>query len=467
VTLGTDRVVQCKAATQDQPGAHARVACLSQRAATVGGLLAALETLPADSLPNGPGAVTLIPNVSSCSNGRPYTMPSHPPKLLTQAIQLEAEIERAKVMSRFGHYEEAIRDVSAALVEAKRLGIRGVVARAHFTLAAIAKERGNRDLARAGFEQAAELAEESGNDALRADALSGQMVLANDETALAALARRAEAVVIRTDDPAMLARFLSRRGVAKLKRGFGAEGVDDLENARSMQLSLDGEDTVAIARIDGNLSAGLAMVGRIEESVERRRHAVELSRIHNGTEHPAYARHLGSLGQQVDEKEGAEMLREALSVFRKNFGEAHPDTVQALSNLCVVEGKFQSPDAVTHCTEAVAAADLLHGPNAPEVAWPLTALGLELLNLDRFAEAEVALKRGLRVAADPPRYPNEVADLQYYLGVSLAKQDIQLPKALSLIRAAREVWGESPVRQALVPELDQLVEKLELAIQEK
>ncbi len=454
------RISMCSEVSQDTAGAHAQVACLSTRAEAAAGLLSALQAISADALPEG-GVGSLLTPVSSCEKGKPYTAPAIPSEIVVESMMLQAELAQARSLATLGDYETAARNGKAALEAAKELDAKAAIAEAYLLLASVSEQQGHRREALDAFERAAQAAEESGDDRLRATALMGQFLTTDNGEAGKDLARRAEAVVTRTEDLELRSLFLSRRAIFRLRANRIDEGLEDLEEARVIAVDLFGANSSQLLSIEGNLAAGYLFAGRPEESQALNLSLLVRERDLYGHEHVKVARRLGAIAGSLDHAEGIAMLKEALGIFRSNFGDANPDTIKALTNLCATETNQGVKGISTYCAEAVAATALLHGEESPELAWPLTALGLAHLGVEAWADAERALERGLRLAAVPPRYPNELADLRYYLAVSLAKQEKQLPRALSLTKQARAVWLDSPQRKGHVVGTDELISELE------
>jgi tetratricopeptide (TPR) repeat protein len=275
-----------------------------------------------------------------------------------------------------------------------------------------------------------------------------------------ALVERAEAIVERTGDPELRALYLTRRGIFSVYRGRPADGIADFEAALVIRTQLHGEDNPRLATTYGNLAGAHFTQGRVEEAEPLFRRALALELEANGPDHPQVARMLGSLAGAVAEEEARELLEEALRIFRARFGDANPDTIQALTNSCAVLTDLAAPETVDRCREAVDAAEALRGPEHPALVWPLTALGRALVTAERHAEARPILERGLTLIGQTSRFPMEQADLRYYLAVALAKSGGDPARALSLARAARLEWAASPARAANLPELDAMIEAL-------
>ncbi len=454
------RTTMCEAVKHDEPGSFAKLACLGQRAEEAEGVLSALAEISVDTLSQG-GVAALLTPVSSCERGTPFIEPPIPSGMIVESLRIRTEIAEGRALATLGEYERAARIAQDALESANALDAKSALAQAHLLLAAIAQKQGHRGEALVAFQKAAEAGEASGNDKVRANALMGQFLTTADADTGKAIVRRAEVLVSRTEDPELRANFLSRRAIYRLRNGRMNEGLEDLEEARDLVRRLLGEKSTHLLSIEENMTAAYHLMGRAQDGERLARQLLARERSLYGNGHPKVARRLGSLAIAVGKEEGTLMLKEALGIFRNLFGDANPDTILALTNLCTNESAAGAGLVSPYCMEAVSATAKLYGEQSPKLAWPLTALGLAYLNVDRFADAEVAFEKGLQLAADPPSFPNELADLRYYLAAVLAKQKKQPKRALSLAKQARAVWVDSPTRQQNIAGVDELIGELQ------
>tara|TARA_R110002096_G_scaffold44524_5_gene119767 strand:+ start:36746 stop:38536 length:1791 start_codon:yes stop_codon:yes gene_type:complete len=460
--LEKSRTEQCVEIAEGKTGAYARVSCLEQGTRTLAGFFAALEGASAESLPAGASLSALLPELSSCAQANP-SLSATPTS--SDSMALDATLEQVRALAWFGDFERAKRDATEVLVTANDLGAIAIIAKANVVLASIAYEQGDRKTARDLYETAAETAERSGDDPLRVNALLGQLLVSDTLEEGQAIARRAEAIVERLDDPNQRAVFHRRRGLFQIYHGEITKALEDLEVARSILVNLLGDSSAAVVDVDSNIAAAYQLLGRNEESVALLRRVIAFQREAGGPENRKVAQNLMSLAGVVGQDEAVELLSEAVSVFRALYGDDNPRTIHALTNRCSVETQVDAKAALVGCRQAVASAEMLYGNDAPEMAWTLTALGIALLTAEEHKAAREVLERGLNLAADPPRYPNEVADLRYYLAAALASTGEDPKRALSLAQQARETWLTSPRRQESMAGVDELIATLENADQ--
>jgi tetratricopeptide (TPR) repeat protein len=130
--------------------------------------------------------------------------------------------------------------------------------------------------------------------------------------------------------------------------------------------------------------------------------ALELKEAAHGSEHPAAARTLTSLGLVAfDERDLPEAWRfeeRALHIFEKSYGPDHPSLAGPLNNLGIVAREQGNLADARQCLErALRIDEAAHGPDHPNLAGILTNLGLVAHGRGDLAEARRCQERALHI----------------------------------------------------------------------
>jgi tetratricopeptide (TPR) repeat protein len=254
--------------------------------------------------------------------------------------------------------EEGLRWANAAVAEAGRLGLGGVLeADALESLAVVLHMQGRYDEAVAEQRRALELLQEaadSGTD--RVDELEiasfidalGNMVSEQGKSGEAIeLHRRALAIRERELGPSHLdvAASLNNLGSAMMGQGREAEAIPHLRRTLEIRERVLGPDDRALVSVLVNLGAALEEGERPQDAEPVLLRALALAKAGFGEDHPYVGSaliNLGGLYEHLGDREGARLhYRRCLDTWERTLGSEHPKlaiVLASLGDLALAEG---------------------------------------------------------------------------------------------------------------------------------
>jgi serine/threonine protein kinase/tetratricopeptide (TPR) repeat protein len=185
-----------------------------------------------------------------------------------------------------------------------------------------------------------------------------------------------------------------------------------------------GNQHPAVATTLNNLAVLRAAIGDPQGAEPLYREALEIDRRSLGAEHPDVASDLGSLGNLLRDEgrlAAAEpLLREALTMRRKLLGEAHPDVGESLQSLAaLLDSKGDHRGAEALYRQALALRRAL-GADHPAVVTSLAGLAEFLARTGRPLEGEPLAREAVALARGPSSLgPPERARAEGVLGLCL------------------------------------------------
>src|SRR5262249_25334795 len=168
----------------------------------------------------------------------------------------------------------------------------------------------------------------------------------------------------------------------------------------------------------------------------RRRTSPESSNLGISLEQDA--RHLLALGRRVEARAAAD---EALAIYKRTVGEAHPyvgSALEVLGRLLVADGKAR--DGAAALERWIALLERGVGPSSPLLCPPLDGLADALLDAGDPRGALAAAERAVALAAKAP--PGELEAAQFRL--AKARAALRQPGAVALARDARARLAQPP-----------------------
>jgi tetratricopeptide (TPR) repeat protein len=251
--------------------------------------------------------------------------------------------------------------------------------------------------------------------------------------------------------------------------GQGKLGESRATHERALairQTSLGAEHPLVASSLS-NLGVTLHRLGDYEESARRHRSALQIRKEVFGDEHPKVALshlNLGSALRQLGDLDGArESLGVALAMRRKTLGEKHPDVALAVHNLAEVERLAHKTTAAIELFEeslAIYASSSLSGDH-PRLAYPLTGLGLALLDNKSTGHAVKALERALTIRTKADAAPALRAITRFGLARALWQRGRRSDRrrSLDLARAAQADYREYGQTRGNAPSAAKSVEQ--------
>ena len=322
------------------------------------------------------------------------------------------------------------------------------VAMAHFNLGNVAYAAGELEPAQAHYERARVSYERifGVRHPRVTDAMSNlanvAMSSGDYEGALAII----DAVVARREHEGRqdfgLAEAINNAGSIRFMLGRYEEAQAAFERALVL-FSRDGEAPARAAALLSNLGAVAMRRGDNDAARDYLARALATTETAQGPDHPDVADAAMNLGLALAQRDGADAarphLQRAYDIRRAAFGDDHAKTATALANLAnndVDRGDLDT--GIARHREALATRERL-GADHPEVAYSLTALGWDLLDLQTdtaVTEAIGLLERGLVILETRDVEPRRLGDVQRALAEALVAAGTDPSRAKALYEAA-------------------------------
>ena len=427
-----------------------RTFCLDDRAAQLGAAARALaQGAHPDKADAAIAAALAVPSLDDCAN-RDRLLSVVPPPVepiaRARAAALSTRLADGEALFELGRFDDARAAVTAALADARDLGYAPLIARALVLRGSIEARGGDVTSAPATLHEAAEHAARGKDDALVARSYTAIILALRAARKLdeaLALAPFGRAAVARAgDDPMLLAMFEASLAAAYRELGRLDEASARIEAA--LRRLPDG----APGRRGDFLTSHATLLryrGQHDASLAALREAVAIYERVFGPESYKLATALYNLSRQYAQLERCDDARRAqdrsLAISTKLIGPDHQDLILDYITM---------GDQASHCgkdldraragyTKAVALAEAKQPTMLPLA---LGSYGWGLLQLDRAAEAEPLLVRGLALAEaanDRVVIANQSRDL------GQARLELGRPhEALALLERAGAIFEAAP-----------------------
>ena len=202
---------------------------------------------------------------------------------------------------------------------------------------------------------------------------------------------------------AEIARALETLGLNYYDRGQVDNAVASLREAAQMQKDLHGGKLhPAYAQAIDNLAFVLMATGRFAEAEPMVRLALEMKRRLYGEVHPETSASLNNLAyvlesqKRFDEAETA--YRDSLAINRKLLGDNHPSVAVTLLNIAFVDfARGDARGAIKTARESLEMSRKALGPDHPDVGARASSLGYMLIEAGEYAEAEKLLDEAIAI----------------------------------------------------------------------
>jgi tetratricopeptide (TPR) repeat protein len=458
--LRTRRIGVCLETLTDPPapGALRRGGCLDERGAELAATAAVLVEIESGAVIDAAYAASPI---SSCV-GRGFAPPPIPPERAAEVVSARAELAAIRALYQVSDYRAASRRLDALAAGALARDYPPIQAEVLHHRGAIAHGRGDYRAAVRALEEAVLAGERAGHDEVRLRALSGLLAIPDlDPGRKQELIDDIEALVDRAADPFLASVANHRLGIAAVERG-------DLEAAGELFQSVyryvsahHSDDHPRVAQAHQSLGGVAMLQNQLDEAERHFRLALRGTRGAYGNGDPRTARALASVANMVGKRDpdaAAEMMEEAVDIFEETGGPEHPDTLQAVVNLCATLVK--TPErARPHCERGVAIAERLDPGRT--TAWALMAAGANELEAREYAAALAHLERAAAVAPGRPESDLELADLRYYTAQALVHLDREPRRARDLLVQVKRRWRSDPFRAEKLEGIDEIIAELE------
>ncbi|MEZ4449741.1 MAG: tetratricopeptide repeat protein, partial [Nannocystaceae bacterium] len=365
-----------------------------------------------------------------------------------RALEVEAEIARAKALRDAGHYEEALEVASPALEASRELGLKALRADAGVMLGGIQALAGAPQDAAATLDQAFVDGLASGHTEAAAWAAIAETHVVGVISRRSADGRRwahlAEPLLERLGrgDPRAESSLRGNLGGIAVIDGELAEAREHFEASLAITEAAYGPEDVMIAKMTANLATVHRRAGEHEEALAASRRAREVFTVNLGPEHPALATLANNVGvvlQSMGDLDGAERsYREVLAFAGGSLPETSSTLGHAHGNLgevLLLRGRVD--EAADHYRHAITIWEASRGPQHPLVAGALVGLATARIDAGAVDEALAALQRAIAIytASDASAADLAGAQIELARAMALANPD-ELGEAIRVGEAA-------------------------------
>jgi tetratricopeptide (TPR) repeat protein/predicted Ser/Thr protein kinase len=475
-----------------------RMVCLERRRIALDQLVDVLAQADRQTVERAVDAARALPDLAHCADVDALMAGEPPPPPGVEREQLDAvdrELAKSAALEASGRVKEGLEAAQLALAMSRELGSASRQAEASMAMASHYLELDDGSAAEPLLYRTVELADRSGQDRLRAAALSG-LVGALGRQRRFDQARRfanfARAAFDRVGSPAAgLAQIERELGVVALREGRLTEARDHFELALEKVLEEHDEHSPAYLDTLNNLALTRRDLGEYESALESFRQIRDEWRETYGERHPGTAimtlnmgTVLSTLGKQdeaIAEYEVAletfetavgpdcldvgytaesmaiahgeqgrydqalKLHERAQSVFRAHGASGQADLALSLDNMGVVFQQRGEPERAleTH-RQALAQWQATVGEGHPDLGYPLGHIGDDLRALGRLDEARPKYEMALALFEKGQLAPDEIAGVRFNLAKTWREQDPAKARALaSTARAEYAGAGEA------------------------
>jgi serine/threonine protein kinase len=496
---------------QSETVMDAQMGCLDDRRRELGALADELSRPTEKTAERAVQAAAALTSVKSCLD--PRSARAHrayaTPALEARADLVAGRIAHAKVQLDVGNDKAIAADLDSALADARELDDRRLVAKALLLRGRIEMTKGDPAAARRSFVDADLAAEADRDDDLVALARLRLVGVASTEQSRVADAEQylgqADAAIVRLGSPASLkAQLLSARAdVAYWSGDYDRAIALGQELLQGDRAAPERGSPLDLANHESMLGTALVKKNRLEEGREHLLAALAVQESAVGPMHPSVARALRGVAYVEwflgADRDALEHTRRALSILEAAGVKKGPDWWSLHGDVARISCELEDWQAgIAVASEAVAAAEK-RADDYDFIDAAYITLGTCLTGAGRLDEArdvferglaalpklaspratdEIDLQRGLaavdlktghpeaararlervlawyKTSTDANTGPDSVADTSFQLARALAASHVDLPRALSLARQAREKTASlsrrSPKRLAAI-----------------
>jgi tetratricopeptide (TPR) repeat protein/predicted Ser/Thr protein kinase len=426
-----------------------RMRCLDDRRREVATLTRLLENADGEIVDHAVSASLSLPALDACTNLRALSaqipLPSAP-AVRTQIDAVDERLAQATALEHAGKFASGLELVGPIAADARRIGFAPLTARVLLEEGHLASAAGDFARAERVLHEAGAFAEDAHDDLLTADAWSLQVWVIGFQRGRPqdgrSWARYAEAAIDRAggDDVREARRLRDLSIVAWKREGQLDEARDLVTRARALNDRSRGPSHEQdVANCNEDLAGIYFDMARPADALGLHRQVTAARQRVVGADHPsmaiAYVNEGEDLAMLGRADEAIPILERALAIMaplheRGGDGYYHHRLAAALR----VKGDARG--ALEHDRAALAASSLALDSGAQWDAWPLTGIGLDLLALDRPAEAAPPLERAVKEQAAGAA-PFEIAESRFALARALWETGAR-DRARTLAESARD-----------------------------
>ncbi|HVI02033.1 MAG TPA: serine/threonine-protein kinase [Enhygromyxa sp.] len=352
-----------------------------------------------------------LPPISTCRDPtRLRADPHRNPEQRERVASLQTRLSEARALGTLGDPKTGLARAQQVVAEARELDSQRMLIRALLLVANLEKSANEKDSAAAHLREAYAIAEQQGEDWLRAEAavaligLLGFDLQRPDEAAV--WQHVAGSLLDRIGDPDDLrGQWWYQLGTLHVRQSEFAEAEQALDRALALLEAVHGESAReieptllqlgSVARERGDYARAVAYHSRL---LERRKAAY-------GPDHPDVAAVYGSLGTDAyfrgDYEEARDYFGEALRIVGECYGEDSPAYAFKLNNYAAVLERLGQLDEAEAIHRQLLATNIArYGGRDVRVTTSYENLGLVLLSANRFAEAAEQFRASLDIRVE-------------------------------------------------------------------
>jgi tetratricopeptide (TPR) repeat protein len=199
-------------------------------------------------------------------------------------------------------------------------------------------------------------------------------------------------------------------------------------------------------------------LGQYPDAERLLRRALAIDRRAYGDDHPTVAIRLTNLARLLQDTnrlaDAEPLVRQALDIGRRAYGDDHPEVVNCLSNLAqLLQATNRLADAEPLMRQVLDIAQRAYGEDHPKVATALNNLALLLRATNRLADAEPLIRQALDIDRrayrdDHPTVAIRLTNLAQLLKATNRLADAE-PLMLQALDIGRKAYGEDHPRVAI------------------
>ena len=379
-----------------------------------------------DLVENAVNAANALGTLERCADVellRAIVRPPDDPATRAVVEDLRARLSEVRALSHAGRVADAMKAAIALEASARQTGYAPLLAEVLFTSGMMCFEVSDLETATRMFEDAAWTAELCRHDEVAAQAAASLIFLTGHAQsrfeAGEIWSRHAETVLDRMGGHDLVRGWLyNNRGAMRETQGRLREAIEDVQLAIAAKEKALGPDDPDVAASISNAAIYLAELGETERAAEYAHRAVKIMEASIGLDHPRsapplvnYAELMNRLGRFEEARAAAER---ALEVFERETD-----------------------------------------PNGLYVTYPLSALGLSHIGMNRFEQAIPLLARAVRIREAKETVLAKRAEVHFGLGRALwgAGHLHDRGRARELVANARTEYLKAPATPATEREL--------------
>jgi tetratricopeptide (TPR) repeat protein len=244
-----------------------------------------------------------------------------------------------------------------------------------------------------------------------------------------------------TEDP-RIAALLNNLGVTSRRLGEYEKARSYFERALRIRERAFGREHPRVAFVVNNLGGVFYSLGRFDEAQRLHKRALAISERAVGPDSTDAAMPIENIGIIAENRRQFEVAlkyyRRALSIYEKAYGPEHPDGAQILTRIGGILAQMgRDKEALEMHRRALFVREKSLGPSHPDLATSLAGIGEILLDRRQGAEALPLVERALRLRRAATNEPIELGDLRFLVARALRLTGKDPARAKRLAEEAR------------------------------